>query len=95
MADFIADIIRNKKGVTFIERLDHWSQFYYEKVAGRQNDARIAGNHALLAAAFEQFADYLSDVWAEAKDAAREFAEVDLVDLVEGNGWGGRGGAGQ
>ena len=83
MADFIADLIRNNKGVTFVERLDHWRQFYYEKIAGRQNDARIAGNHALLAAAFELFADYLRDVWTEAKEAAREFAEVDLVDLVE------------
>jgi len=56
---------------------------YQGEIARRQNDARIAGNHALLAAASEQFADYLSDVWADAKEDVRQFAEVDLGDLVE------------
>ncbi len=56
---------------------------YQGEIAWRQNDVRIAGNHALLAAASEQFADYLSDVWADGKEEVRQFAAVDLGNLVE------------
>jgi hypothetical protein len=56
---------------------------YQGEIARSQNGARIAGNHALLAAASEQFADCLSDVWASVKEQVRQIAEVDLGDLVE------------
>ncbi len=49
---------------------------------GMQNDARIASNHALLAAAFEQMAAYLADVWPEAQAAAEEFATEDVAGMV-------------
>src|SRR5262249_13185032 len=55
---------------------------YYGQIAGRQNDARIAGNHALLAAAFEQMAAYLADAWPGAAGAAEAFARVDVERMV-------------
>jgi hypothetical protein len=83
MADFIAHLIRNQKGVAFAARVAHYSQVYYARISGRQNDARIAGNHALLAAAFEQFAAYLGDVWPGWQAEVKEFAEEDLAAMVE------------
>ena len=82
MADFLAWVIREGRGAVFAERVEHWQGRYYETVAGMQNDARIAGNHALLAAAFEQMAAYLGDVWPGAAAAAEEFATVDVAGMV-------------
>ena len=82
MADFIAHLIREQKKGSSPERVDHWYQYYHAQIAGRQNDARIAGNHSLLAAAFEQFAAFLGDVWPEWETEAREFAEEDLLAMV-------------
>jgi hypothetical protein len=82
MADFLAWVIREGRGAVFAERVEHWQRHYYQSIAGRQNDARIAGNHALLAAAFEQMANYLADEWPEAAEAAEEFATVDVARMV-------------
>jgi hypothetical protein len=82
MADFIAYLIRDERKSVFVSRVEHWWHFYYTAIAGRQNDGRIAGNHALLAAAFEQLAAYLSDVWPEWETDAREYAEKDLLKMV-------------
>jgi hypothetical protein len=82
MADFLAWVIREGRGTTFASRVEHWQAHYYALIAGRQNDARIAGNYALLAAAFEQLAFYLEDVWPQAAQAAQEFAEIDLAEMV-------------
>jgi hypothetical protein len=62
MADFLAWVIREGRGAVFADRVEHWQRHYCATIAGRQNDARIAGNHRLLAAAFEQMAAYLRDV---------------------------------
>ncbi len=82
MADFLAWVIREAKGAVFADRVEHWQRHYYQSIRGRQNDARIAGNHALLAAAFEIFAAYLQDVWPEAKQEAEDFALIDLAEMV-------------
>ncbi len=82
MADFLAWIIYEGRGAVFAERVEHWQGYYYRSIAGRQNDARIASNHALLAAAFEQMATYLGDVWPEAAEEAEEFATVDVARMV-------------
>ena len=82
MADFLAWVIREGRGAVFAERVEHWQGRYYEPIAGYQNDARIAGNHALLAAAFEQMAAYLGNVWPEAAEAAEQFATVDVARMV-------------
>jgi hypothetical protein len=83
-AAFIAHFIRNDLGKRFKERVDHWQRVYLKRIRGRTNDARIATNHACLAAAFELFAEFMSDVWgaAEAKHAARAFAEEYVAGLV-------------
>ncbi len=82
MADFLAWVIREAKGTVFAGRVEHWQRHYYQSIRGRQNDARIAGNHALLAAAFEIFAAYLQDVWTGAAHEAEDFALVDLAEMV-------------
>jgi len=82
MADFLAWVIREGKGAAFADRVAHWHDHYYRSIAGRQNDGRIAGNHALLAAAFVQLASYLADVWPEAAQEAQDFACVDLAEMV-------------
>jgi hypothetical protein len=82
MADFLAWVIREGRGAVFAERVEHWQRHYYQSIAGRQNDARIAGNHALLAAAFEQMAAYLEDVWPAAAEEAEEFALEDVARMV-------------
>jgi hypothetical protein len=79
MSAFVGWIIREGRGAVFAERVEHWQRRYYESVAGMQNDARVAGTHALLAAAFEQMAAYLGDVWPGAAMAAEEFATVDVA----------------
>jgi hypothetical protein len=82
MADFLARVIREGRGAVFADRAEYWQRHYYAMIGGRQNDARIAGNHALLAA-FEQMATYLADVWPEAAEAAMEFATVDVARMVK------------
>ena len=82
MADFLAWVILEGKGPAFANRVEHWQRHYYRLIRGRQNDARISGNHGLLAAAFEIFATYLQDVWPDAGQEAEEFALVDLAEMV-------------
>ncbi len=82
MADFLTWAISEAKGSAFADRVEHWQRHYYQSIRGRQNDARIAGNHALLAAAFEIFAAYMQDVWPGAAQEAEEFALIDLAEMV-------------
>lgn len=83
-AAFITHVIRKDLGRTFQKRVDHWRRVYLERIQGRANDARLAANHACLAAAFELFAEFMVDVWgeAEAREAARTFAEEYVMHLV-------------
>jgi hypothetical protein len=82
MAEFLAWVIHEEKGAAFADRVEHWQRHYYRSIRGRQNDSRIAGNHALLAAAFEVFAAYMQDVWPGAAEEAEEFALNDLAEMV-------------
>jgi hypothetical protein len=82
MGAFLSGVIRDDRGRQFAERVKHWRGFYYGRIAGRQNDDRIATNHALLAAAFEQFASYLGQSWDGAGQEAEEFATGDLASMV-------------
>jgi hypothetical protein len=83
-ADLIAYVIREGVGPRFKADVDRWRQRYLALVSGHGNGARIAQNHACLAAAFEVFCDYMADVWgeAEATEAARAFAEDYLAGPV-------------
>jgi hypothetical protein len=75
-------VIRNDLGKQFKARVEHWHRYYHERIKDRPNDSRIATNHACLAAAFESFAGFMSDVWPEADQAARTFAEEYVAGLV-------------
>jgi hypothetical protein len=81
-AAFIAHVIRNDLGARFKTRVDHRKREYLRLIAGRTNDARIATNHACLAAAFELFAEFMADVWPEAAEAAEAFAGQYVAGLV-------------
>lgn len=81
MCDFIRHIIANGRGPAFAERVAELQQRYYREVTGSDNDLRIAGNFAMLAAAFEEIADYLRDAWAGADEAKRVFGERHVPEL--------------
>jgi len=78
MADFLRWTIAGGRPEAFRGRVAVLQRAYYEPIAGRQNDLRIATNFALLGAAFEEFAAYLADAWDGAKAEAATFIEVDL-----------------
>ena len=81
MADFLRWTIAGGRPEAFRDRVAVLQGAYYEPIAGRQNDLRIATNFALLGAAFEEFAAYLADVWDGARAEAATFVEVDLPAL--------------
>jgi hypothetical protein len=81
-ADLIAYTLREGVAERFRDRVGHWQRHYLGLIAGRGNDARIAANHAALAAAFGLFGAYMGDVWAGAAEAARAFAEDYVAGLV-------------
>jgi hypothetical protein len=81
-ADFVRWLLAEKRIAVFSERLNQWQERYYTMVVGQQNDSRIASNFALLAAAFEQFAAYLGEVWPGWEKEVRRFTEEDLVGLM-------------
>ena len=73
MADFIRHLIANNRGSAFAARVVELQASYYREVTGSDNDLRIAGNFAMLAAAFEEIADYLRDAWQGADEAKQVF----------------------
>jgi hypothetical protein len=78
MAGFIEHVIAEGRGAAFAERVRELQQVFYRPIAGAQNDLRIAANHALLAASFEEFARYLGEVGAEWTEQARLYVDEDL-----------------
>ena len=62
-ADLIRHLLAAGRTAGFAVRVEAYLEHFLEGIAGRQNDARIAGNLALLAAAFAEFAGYLADAW--------------------------------
>jgi hypothetical protein len=81
MADFLHWLLVERRTETFAERVKAWQRRFFSDVAGLQNDLRIAGNFALLAAAFDLIAEYLGDVWPAWKEEAQQFTEQDLLTL--------------
>ena len=79
MASFLQSVICDRLWEKDIpDRVDNWKQSYYAAITGCTNDARIAANHACLAAAFQFLAEYLKDVWTEASGFAFNFCDVYL-----------------
>src|SRR5262249_26037860 len=62
-ADFVQQLLAQHRLQGFANSVATLRQHYYEGIAGQQNDSRIAGNFALLAAGFIEAARYFSDVW--------------------------------
>jgi hypothetical protein len=79
MADFIRHLIAHGRPQAFADRVQQLQSYYYAPIAGRPNDIRIAGNLALLGAAFEEFAGYLGAAWPAGAERARDFVEAELV----------------
>jgi hypothetical protein len=78
-ADFIQHLLAQGRTQSFAASVSALRQRYYQDIAGQQNDSRIAGNFALLAAAFAEAAAYFQDVWPGWEKEAERFLEQDLV----------------
>src|SRR5262249_10131690 len=78
-ADFLRWLLANGRTAGFAARVRARQMFYREPIVGKQNADRIAGNFGLLAAAFEEVALYLADVWPEQQEETQRFVEEDLV----------------
>jgi hypothetical protein len=78
-ADFIRWLLAEGRAAEFGDQVRELQDRYYADIQGQQNDLRIAGNFALLAAGFRLFAEYLGDVWPEWHEEAERFLEDDLV----------------
>ncbi len=81
MAAFIRHLIANCRTAQFAARVEVKYKYYYADIAGENNDIRIAGNFALLAAAFEEFAAFLADAWPGWEQEAEAFINQDLKDI--------------
>lgn len=82
MAGFIHHVIAEGRGVAFAGRVATLQASHLAEIVGAQNDLRIAGNVALLGAAFEEIAAYLGGLegsgWGE---QARRYVEADLAAI--------------
>ena len=80
-SDFIQHILADEITASFGDRVKALRAQYYHGIAGQQNDSRIAGNLALLAAGFEVFASYFDDVWPDWIEQVQWFVDHDLILL--------------
>jgi hypothetical protein len=83
-ADFIRDLLAEQRTAAFADRVQEWRDYFYDGIECRQNGLRIAANFALLAAAFCEVAEYLSDVWPGCQEEASRFLNQDLIELRDG-----------
>jgi hypothetical protein len=81
--DFVRWLLAEGRTQQFAARVEHHGAAYYQRIAGQQNDARIASNFARLAAAFEEFARYLADAWPAWQLEAQRFAGTILVRALD------------
>jgi hypothetical protein len=76
MADFLAWLLKNGRTGDFAKQVRGYQARYYQQVHGQPNDARVAANLAVLAAAHAQFAEYLGeDAWPVWEDEVKWFGE--------------------
>jgi hypothetical protein len=80
-ADFIKNLLHHQRLEHFAEQVLAQRDFFHTNVGRRPNALRIAGNFALLAAAFREFAGYLGDVWPEWEMRCEQFVREGLVGL--------------
>ena len=80
-ADFIRFLLAENRIPVFRSELSRLQEFYYRDIVGQQNDIRIAGNFAMLAAAFGEMAQYLAPVWPAWQGEVERFVIRDSVAL--------------
>ena len=81
MPAFIQHLVAHGRTAQFAARVEDRYKYYYAGIAGENNDIRIAGNFALLAAAFEEIAAFLGDAWPGREHEAHAFITEDLVAI--------------
>ena len=81
MAAFVQHLVAQGRTAQFAARVEDRYKYYYAGIAGENNDIRIAGNFALLAAAFEEIAAFLGDAWPGWEHEAHAFITEDLVAI--------------
>jgi hypothetical protein len=77
-ADFIRHLLATGRTPGFAAEVAKYADQYMQGAAGQQNDARVAGNLALMAAGFVEIARYLADVWPEWQANAAWFVDSHL-----------------
>jgi hypothetical protein len=80
MAAFIHHLISKQRSSRFAKRVSEKQDFFLEGIAGRQNDLRIAGNFALISAAFAEFARFLGPELGDWKAEVASF-DAELVEI--------------
>jgi hypothetical protein len=83
MADFIRWLLAEGRTQQFAARVEQHGAVYYQRIAGQQNDARIAANFARLGAAFAEFAGYFADAWPTWQLEVQRFAGKILVRALD------------
>jgi hypothetical protein len=78
-ADFVRWLLVKNQPQKFKRRFQKLRGWFYEGIAGQQNDLRIASNFALLAAGFWVVGKYLSDVWPNWRQEVKTFIGEDLI----------------
>ncbi len=64
-AAFIHHLISGGRTASFAAKVKAYRELFIRGIEGRQNDERIAGNLALFAAAFDEYAAFLGDAWPD------------------------------
>jgi hypothetical protein len=79
--DCLRWFLANGRAGDFKSRFEKLQRYYYQGIAGKQNDIRIASNLALLASGFIEMAKYLGDVWSDWRDECFRFVTEDLIAI--------------
>jgi Domain of unknown function (DUF927) len=83
LADYLVWLMQRNVPARFANHVHSSVSTYQALIAGQPNDMRIASNFGVLAAAYLYFAEYLSDVWPNARVRAQQFINRDLVELMQ------------
>ena len=73
-AAFVHHLISAGRTAGFAASVEGYRDRFLAAIAGRQNDVRIAGNLALFAAAFAEYARFLGDAWPGWEGEVEAFA---------------------
>ena len=80
-ADVLAHPIRDGRLAGFSGRVAAWRDDFYRGIEGRQNDARIAANFGMLAAALGEFGADLGPAWPGCREDFSAFLDEDMIPM--------------